>query len=215
MLSSDLAWYDDVRVLSRRPTEFVVTRDQSSEERLNAMIRLVVYVSLAVFLYNRRATTMVIGLCVAAAVSLAHKVHRDSRKPGSGARGDPRGPKAERPHVPVSSAGATAGSSRERPACTVSTPENPFANMLVGDLAANPGRPPACKFEEHKHLIERHADAGLVKDAFDHLYEQGNWSRFVTMPVTTAAADTIAFAQFCYGNNGRKTCKEDTTMCRW
>ena len=235
MLSSDLAWYDDVRALSRRPSEFVVTRDQSSEERLNALVRLVMYASFAVFLYNRRAATMAFGLCAVAVMSLAHKAHRDSGpgcgRAGCARRNDPRGPMVERPHAMVRSAmssapsgtgataGATAGSAapadRARPACTVSTPDNPYANMLISDLATNPGRAPACTFEEHKDLVERHANAGLVHDAYDRMYEQGNWPRFLTMPVTTATADTIAFAQFCYGNEGRKTCKEDTTMCRW
>ncbi len=97
--------------------------------------------------------------------------------------------------------------------CTLSTPDNPFANMLIGDLANNPGRPPACKYDVHKDQIRENFNRGLVRNGYD-LYEKENSQRqFMTMPVTTSAPDTIAFAHFCYGNAGRPTCKEDPSRC--
>jgi len=206
MLAADRVWYKDVRVLTRRPREFFPCRDQSSAERLNSIVRLLLYCTLAVFLYRRQFKYLAFGLASVAAVSVAHR--------GTGLAGRPderrRGLLTREP----STAGKRVGNVlRARPRCTVSTPENPFANVLLSDLADNPGRPPACKYDEHKELIRTNFNRGLVRNVYD-VYEKENSQRqFMTMPVTTTTPDTVAFAQFCYGNAGRKTCKEDPSKC--
>ena len=95
----------------------------------------------------------------------------------------------------------------------MSTPDNPFANMLVSDLATNPGRPRACAYDQHANLIEKHFNQGLVRNLYDVYDKENSQRQFMTMPVTTAAADVSAFARYCYGGLGRKTCKEDTAKC--
>lgn len=102
---------------------------------------------------------------------------------------------------------------KSKGACTASTPDNPFANMLVSDLAANPSRPPACSYDTHSNLIEKHFNQGLVRNLYDVYDKENSQRQFMTMPVTTSAADVSAFARFCYGGMGRKTCKEDTAKC--
>jgi len=205
MLASDPVWYSDVKVLARRPGEFFPARDQTPEERVNSMARLLLYCTLAVFLYSRQFKYVVFGLAGVAAVSLAY---RGSTRAGQG----PAGSTAVR--RPASTAGVRVDSvlpaKRE---CTLSTPDNPFANMLVGDLAENPLRAPACGYDEQQDLIRRNFNRGLVRNAYD-VYEKENSQRqWMINPVTTATPDTVAFAQFCYGNAGRRTCKEDPTKC--
>ena len=102
---------------------------------------------------------------------------------------------------------------KARRACTLSTPDNPFANVLLTDLADRPNRPPACKYDDQKDLIRDNFNRGLVRNVYD-VYEKENSQRqWMINPVTTSTPDTVAFAQFCYGNAGRKTCKEDPSKC--
>lgn len=200
MLASDDAWYNDIGVLARRPDEFWPTGEHTAEERLNALVRLVAYTSLGVFLYRTQAKFVAFGLGAVLLLSMVHM--RDRRQPrADGGAGKPVWRKAQ------------SGPRGKAPACTLSTPNNPFANMLVSDLATNPGRPPACKYDDQADLIEKNFNQGLVRNMYDVYDRENSRRQFMTMPVTTASADTIAFAQFCYGNAGRSTCKEDPKRC--
>ena len=49
-LQQDPIWFKNVRVLFLRPSEIIPSRDQSDAERVNAIVRLVFYCSLAVAL---------------------------------------------------------------------------------------------------------------------------------------------------------------------
>ena len=209
MLGSDAVWYEDVRVLPKRAAEFFPARDQSASERVNALVRLILYASLAVLLYTRQPGYIAFGLLVVSILSVAYhqrkkRVQRctksgtctweddtESRKP---ARGGVSPDHAQR--APVE--------------CTRSSSNNPFANMLLTD---DPLKPPACKYDEHKSDIETNFNRGLVRDVFD-VYDKNNSQRqFITMPVTNGVPDTVAFANFCYGHAAPPTCKEDSSMC--
>lgn len=222
MLAPDAVWYDDVRVLLRRPDEFWPAVDQSPEERLNSMVRLLLYAGLAVYAYGRNPNHLVFALASVVLVSLAYRGATEERcgEPGTRGRGCARPLAGARAGALGIAADDYSHADRVPPkqqprrlACTRSTPDNPFANFLVADLARDPGRPAACRYDEHKHEIETNFNRGLVRNAYD-LYDKENSQRqFMTMPVTTSAPDTIAFAQFAYGGAGRRTCKEDPTRC--
>lgn len=223
MLASDPAWFHDARVLFLRPTEFWPARDHTPEERLNSMVRFVLYACLATALYTRKPKYILFGVVAVTLLSVAYSTCTPSprwREPWKGRR--PGIAAGVAPGDGVSDTGATTSSSCQRapfgaapgqPPCTMSTPNNPFANVLLTDLADNPARPPACKYDDQKDLIRDNFNRGLVRNVFD-VYERENSQRqFVTMPVTTSTPDTVAFAQFCYGNMGRPTCKEDPSRC--
>lgn len=210
MWAPDRAWYDDIRALPRRPDEFWPRAAHSSEERLNSIIRLIVYVTLGVSLYRGDVRYVTFGALAVTLVSLAHSsVFRSTRRHRRAA--DESFEEEAHPAM-----GGIRKRSSQKPsalACTASTPRNPFANMLLTDLADDPGRPPACKYDDHKHLIHQNFNKGLVRNAYDVYDKENSQRQWMTMPVTTSAPDTIAFAQFCYGNAGRKTCKEDPSRC--
>jgi hypothetical protein len=87
--------------------------------------------------------------------------------------------------------------------------------MTVGALITDPGRAPACSYDAPGVADEmrRGFNRGLFKNLED-VYEVENSQRqFYTMPVTTSAPDTIAFAEFLYGSRG-KTCKEAPEKCK-
>lgn len=195
MLTSDRVWYQDVRAITRRPAEFFPSRFQTPEERVNSIVRLLLYVTVGVYLYRRQAKYLVFGLAAIAAVSVAYK----------GGSGDP----TVRRRASVAGVRVDSVLPAQR-ACTLSTPNNPYANMLLTD---DPARPPACKYDDQQDLIRDNFNRGLVRNMYD-IYEKENSQRqWMINPVTTSTPDTVAFAQFCYGNAGRRTCKEDPTKC--
>ena len=208
---SDTAWYRDLTVLARRPVEFWPNQVQTEDERLNSLVRLLAYVTLAVYMYRRDLKFLSFGVGAVAFLSLVHRFgNGPSRCAGTGAAA-----------ATVSKRSAACGRRSGREAtrtppeatCTRSTPNNPFANLLVSDLATNPGRAPACNYDAHKDEIERNFNKGLVRNMYDVYDKENSQRQFMTMPVTTAAPDTAAFARFAYGNVGRTTCKEDPSRC--
>lgn len=209
---SDTAWYRDPTVLARRPDEFWPRRTQPDDERLNSLVRLLAYVSVAVYMYRRDLKFLSFGVGAVAFLSL---VHRFGGAPGGArrplGRGSSSGAASCKPCRPGSAAQPPPGG--PGPVCTKSTPNNPFANMLVGDLATNPGRPAACSYDDHKEEIEQNFNRGLVRNAYDVYDKENSQRQFMTMPVTTAAPNTTAFARFAYGTVGRTTCKEDPSRC--
>lgn len=219
MLASDAVWYNDVRTLLRRPSEFFPTRDQSPEERVNAIVRLLVYCTAAVVAYKRQLKYALFGLGAVAVVSLAYR-GTGSRRGAARRWSPPDADASTGHHAPAVARRAAAmggvvprDAQRAKPRCTASTRNNPFGNMLLSDLNDRPGRPPACKYDDQAELIRQNFNAGLVRNAYD-VYEKENSQRqWMTMPVTTSAPDTVAFAQWCYGNAGRTTCKEDPSKC--
>ena len=129
-------------------------------------------------------------------------------------RASPRASRASRvSRVPAVGGVPSPTPARLQQTCTKSTPDNPFANVLLSDLADDPARPPACKFDAHSDLIEKNFNMGLVRNEYDVFDKESGMRQFMTMPVTTATADTVAFAHYCYGNAGRPTCKEDPSRC--
>lgn len=196
MLGSDPAWFDDVRVLTRRPAEFFPGKQHSEEERLNAIVRLTLYCALALTAFTLNTGYLVLGLVAVALASVSFRSGRSGRSTTT------RPPTVG--GVPVPHA------QRARVECTTSTAQNPFANHLLGD---DPARPPACAFDDHADEVRANFNRGLVRNEYDVYDRENSQRQFMTMPVTTSTPDTVAFANFCYGQAGKKTCKEDPSMC--
>lgn len=184
----DKIWFEDVGVLALRWKEFYPTAQQTPEERVNAIVRLVAYATFAAFVYNREARTLVLGAGVIAVVSFAFNHRRTESFPGHPL--EPLVPSGDR-------------------SCTRPTKDNPFANVLLTDLGKD--RPPACQYDDVKEDVKRHFNDGLFRNASDVYETENSQHQFHTMPVTTNIPDTGAFANFLYG--GMKSCKEDGIHC--
>lgn len=186
----DTIWYEDVRVLAERWKEFFPTPDQTPEERVNALVRLVLYATAAAYVYNRQTRTLVMGAGVVAVLSFAHGHRRQERYPALG---------------PVAPQAASAGGS----SCTPPSKDNPFANALVTDLGKP--RAPACAYDAVKDTVKQHFNDGLFRNASDIYEKENSQHQFYTMPVSNGIPDTGGFANFLYG--GMKSCKEKQEHC--
>lgn len=195
MQQGDKVWYREPAVLARRPAEFFPSRSQTPDERLNALTRLVAYVALGVGLWRRDARAALAALATAAALGAVHAFggggEAYSGGPGRAFVKDNRAPGGR---------------------CVRSTPDNPFANVLLTDLADDPERPPACGYDDMKADVETNFNRGLFRNLTDVYDRENSQRQFMTNPVTTSIPDTVAFAQFAYGSEARG-CKESPAAC--
>ena len=234
VLPGDAVWYSDPKVLLRRPVEFFPSRDQTSEEKVNAIVRLSFYIGIGVMAvsYARTGSMANVGKYVflaalaAAVVTLAYKgcrprAQQQRRQPttGGGGASDNKGVKpGVDHHFNAPRAGTPAARRRHRSvashprSCVRSTAANPFGNVLLTEYGDDPHRPEACAYETQRDAVRANFNKNFPRNLTD-VYEVENSQRqFVTMPVTTSIPDTAAFADFVYGS-GLRGCKYDNANC--
>lgn len=196
VLTEDPIWFKNIKVLFLRPKEIIPSKDQSDAERVNSIVRLVLYCSLAVALIRSNIMYLVLGLAIVVIISLAFAL----------------GEKKKKKNESYSNLRPTTVK-RQKKDCSNSTPDNPFSNATVGALLGNEGRAPACSYDSPgvAQEIRKNFNKGLFRSLED-VYEVENSQRqFYTTPVTTSAPDTIAFAEFLYGR--KDTCKSNPDLC--
>lgn len=183
-MSREQIWYKDVRVLVKNPTSFWPHRDQTPNEQVNSIIRLLIYITLGAFAYNHKAGTLFAGLALVGIVSLV-------------ARGK---------NV-YKLAGLAGGYTKE---CRQPTRDNPFMNRLVSEYQ-KPNPKPPCDPDSVDPQIRNTFNEGLPRNLED-IYERENSQRqFYTVINGGAPPDTKAFANFLYGN--QKNCKVNPLEC--
>ena len=79
-LYSDPIWFKNLRVLIDRPSEIIPSRDQSDAERVNALVRLVIYCSLAVSLIRANPMYAVLGLAIVVIITLSYSLGAKQKK---------------------------------------------------------------------------------------------------------------------------------------
>ena len=235
VLPGDAVWYRDPKVLFRRPAEFFPSRDQTSEEKVNAIVRLSFYIGVGVVAvtYARTGSVANVGKYVfmaalaAALVTLAYKgcskpraqqqQQQQQQRGGTAAKDAKTKPGVDH-HFNAPKAGTPAarrrhGSVASHPrSCVRSTPANPFGNVLLTEYGDDPHRPEACAYETQRDAVRANFNKNFPRNLTD-VYEVENSQRqFMTMPVTTGIPDTAAFADFVYGS-GLRGCKYDNAKC--
>ena len=186
MSQTDKIWYDDLTILGRRPLEFFPSKAHAPSEQTNAIVRLIVYSSLALYAYNGKLKTLWYGLGAIAVITLMYR----GRGGHYAGLSTVYGPKVK---------------------CRAPTPENPFANMLVSEYGKELP-PPPCDYDENKSKMEEYFNRGLYKDLED-VYDTNNSQRqFMTVPNAGQPPDLVAFANFLAKDMQGK-CKTDTAFC--
>lgn len=181
-------WTNDVSQLWTGDSirQLFPTKTMTYNERVNALVRLIILGTACVYLYSRDTRHVLFGIFTAGLLTAA------------AALGTPKTPRLGAP---------PAVSSCQRP-----TPDNPFMNVLLGDYKYNPDRPPACKYDDVAPEIEA-AYAKTVPREVGALGPPPGFNNFYTVPDTsTWQAGREEFARALYGNN--KTCKSDQGLCR-
>ena len=186
----DRPWYVDPSVLFKRPLEFFPSRGMQPQEHLNAIVRFIIYASIATTLYQNMVTPLLFGGICVIVVSLLYSARRIGYRHGN----DPR-------HVRMHSRG-------KRDDCTEPTEDNPFMNTLPHEFGQD--KPLACPQTPCiEKTINKHFDSHVIREVSDVYKKRASDRQFVTMPVTgNGTPDTFAFRNYLFSQVAKGTrCK--------
>ena len=171
----DPFWGDQPNVLlhTGRLIEFFPTRDQTLQERLNAISRLIVYVGVCMSVVQGKLTPLQLSGLGLAAVYLMW-----------------------RNQSVVSVEGFDHREATAR--CTAPDRENPFMNYLPGDPA---DKPAACKGPYTEEMASNLLNEQLYNNVEDLFGRQASQRQFYTMPVTEQINDRDKYARWLYQQN--------------
>ena len=197
----DPFWLENVQILfqSNRLKEFIPTNDMSYSEKLNAIMRFSIYLSIIMFLYKENYLVFYIPIFI----GLFSYFLYDNYKKNI--------PKTERFHTEINNVKKTNIKpvlAKTNNTCQRPSYNNPLMNVLPTDIKYRPERPPACSSTENmiKEEINEKFNVNLYRDITD-IYGKANSQRqYYTTPNTTIPNNQEAFSKWLYGTP--LTCKQ-------
>jgi hypothetical protein len=184
---SDQFWGEDLKVLidRERLNELFPSKTMTRNEKLNSITRLIVYVSIALSMYNNNIKYMYITLIGMGAIlfmvkngnEIIEEFNETCQKP-----------------------------TKNNPFMNVLVSDYPGSSGVYKEKDI------ACSSDDNiKKSIDTNFDDGLYKDT-DNLFNKNNSQRqFYTNPSTTIPNDQDSFSKWLY--KPTKSCKEDTINC--
>jgi hypothetical protein len=200
--------------------EFFPTDSMSYNQKLNAISRTVVVLTILGFIFTKSIRTLLVGAVTLAAVYIMYFYHTKEQQ------------KVESKKFVASTVEGFDGpalayfneNNIEIPTDLFTKPDssNPFSNVLMTDYDYNPNKkpaPPAFAKDINKQILAQAKqlvnDANpdqpnisdkLFKDLGEQLMFEQSLNAFTSNPATTIPNDQGAFAEFCYGS--MISCKE-------
>lgn len=202
-------WFEDPLILFKQShiMEILPSKEMTRNEKLNAVMRVVLVLTILGYSFSRRIQILFSGL-LAALISVIIWWNGSS----------------EQKEAIKEGLEAMNKLNFATPALTTTKPtkENPMMNIRVNDIGDNPTRPPAQPCfdpvverdinEKTKDFVAEqfNNDPKIKELLFSDLVEtikfDDSMRNFHSMPATSLPNDQGAFAQFCYGN--QPSCKE-------
>ena len=186
----DPFWADRPSILIERDRlmEFVPTNVMTTEEKLNALSRFLLYSGVLLVLIYENLNMIYVTLVGLTLMYLIYQHYPNLQKGGNRDGVNDGAP------TPMTFTG--------------STPSNPFMNVLLSDYVHDSNRGPADIIT--KEGVERQVDSnfnkGLYRDV-DDIWDRANSQRqYYTMPATTIPNDQGGFAKWLYGSPA--SCRE-------
>lgn len=166
------------------------------EEKLNALVRFFIYLSIIMMLLKGKLVYVFFGLVAMVVSALIIAVTEGQKRQAEQF--------LEKNDLTVV----------DNQVCVKSTLDNPFMNPTVTDILYNPNRPSACTVDNPgvQAEIDKNFNARLYKSVGDIYGRESSQREFYTVPSTTIPNDQSGFAEWCYGSPA--TCKEGNgTQC--
>lgn len=187
--TKDEFWYNKPSILLEkdRLLEFIPSSKMTFTEKLNAVVRFGIYLSVILFLVKLNYLFFYIPLVL---LVITYGIHMVTTSKESF---------QEEYHE------------KKKVPCSEPTFNNPFMNVLLTDYRNNPTKNQACNEKIDptiRNKINRTFNFNLYQDV-DDVYGKGNSQRqFFTMPYTTIPNDQETFASWLY--KSPKTLKESS-----
>ena len=204
-------WYENPNILLHKEyiLEFFPIDDMSYSQKLNAISRTVIVLTILSYIYSQKVRMLIIGIMTLTAIYILYMFRMQERR-----------------KLEAFEDSALAVLNKANLDTTnifdTSTAENPLSNILLPDYDFNPNKKPAppTSSENTKQSILENAkqlvanvnpgQPDIVDKLFTNLGDQLNFEQsmqqFVSNPNTTIPNDQTSFAEFCYGN--MISCKE-------
>ena len=189
----DTFWLEKPLILFKKNkiTQLWPFRNLSTVEKLNALTRLIILLSILGFIMTKKFSILCIAAILIFGIIIIHKKKQVKNREAfiSSDKGDFFRLKAGQYTQP--------------------TKQNPLMNVLLTDIADHPKRPPAAPAYEppiEKEINNSTMDPRLFLDLGDNLQFDRSMRNFYAMPNTKVCSDQKAFGEFCYGN--MPSCKE-------
>lgn len=213
-------WADNPNVLLNPAyfTEFFPSTDMEYGQKLNAITRMIIVLTVFMYFWANTFRTIVFGALSIGVVYLVHyyyaieKTKSDKKKDAFTGFGGQT--KNNSPAISVMGKdldGISPVDVFDEP-----TAQNPFSNVLVTDINGNPTKkpaPPAYNDQVNQTILAAARDAvvqanpgqpdisdKLFKDLGEQLTFEQSMRQFYSNPSTTTPDDQQAFAEFCYGS---------------
>lgn len=204
----DAFWLQNIAVIwnTERLVEFFPSHDQSLEERLNAFVRLMLYISILLSLHHGQPKYLSVA---AMALAFTYFIYQNRTQD----------PSTLQQPTPADVATPVIEGLDEK-ACTVPSLDNPFMNVTMKDYLNIDGKSgkvveklPACDINDPqiKKQIDEYFNNSLYRDVSDVFGKMNSQRQFYTMPSTTIPNKQDEFARWLYASP--KTCKEDQDFC--
>lgn len=201
---TDPFWYDDIEILWNpdRLIEFFPSKDHTIEERLNAIMRLCIYISILLFAQQAKHEYLFIAVGGAVFTYYIYKNRMETEEI-----------KKQYQYEEMSRIEGF-----KDVECSKPTLDNPFMNATMKDYmnivdGKIVDRPPACIITEPevKKEVDELFNNNLYRDVDDIFGKMNSQRQFYTMPSTTIPNDRESFQKWLY--DSPMTCKEDQNYC--
>ena len=209
-------WSENPNILldSRYVAEFFPMEGMTHNQKLNAISRVVIILTITIFLYDRNKMVLLIGLLTLGSIYLLYYY----RKQEQNKKITEKHEGFENPALAVlSNYSIDKANTFDAPSDT-----NPFSNVLLPDYDYNPDKkpaPPAFNDSVNQTILQQAqqlvmdqnpGQPDIAKKLFTDLGEQFIFEQslqpFYSNPATTIPNDQAGFADFCYGS--MVSCKE-------
>jgi hypothetical protein len=201
-LINDIFWLNDYKILfyNQRLTDFFPTIHMTLIEKLNAIFRLSIYLSIILYIFTSNYLYLYIMIIVGLFTIFIFYNQKDNLELYFNS--DPNDPDNS-----IIKTDMDKLKNNIKP-----TTENPFMNInLITDNKEKEEAPPSWNNENLQKDIENKFGYNLYRDVGD-LYGKSNSQReYYTMPSTTIPNNQTSFAKWCYSVG--PTCKEKSIYC--
>lgn len=210
-------WLENPNILFHKEhlLEFFPTEEMLFNQKLNAITRLVILMTVITFAYTKNVSILYVGLVSMFFIYVLYKYKKDDSEDEKEKEGFELSP-------PVKDLIDVDPNMKMDMVFQKPSPANPLGNVLVTDYLYNPKRkpaPPAYNEKVSADIVEQakqmviNSNPGqedladkLFKDLGDAFVFEQSLRPFYSTASTTIPNDQEAFAQFCYGS--MISCKE-------
>ena len=194
--TNDLFWTDDYKILfyKEKLTEFFPSINMTLIEKLNAIFRMSIYLSILLYLLTSNYLYLYIMIIVGLFTCFIYYTQKDNVELYFN---------SNKNNIEINIEEKT----EIKPEV-----QNPFMNInLITDNKEKEPAPPSWNNEKIQEDIEDKFGYNLYRDVGD-LYGKSNSQRqYYTMPSTTIPNNQTSFAKWCYSTG--PTCKESSIYC--